>query len=154
MGGQSHVRMREVHFLPTIAAICTVYLRALLWCAGALCAKCARPAGPLQISVSHVFTHSRPVRCTVQVPEFRIITFIVTSLASCLSPHEVNTFTFNVHDKCGPNGSFYKTLCGEASGSISDNPALASWVRDKYEPNDITEAANRFSDVATRLGHN
>lgn len=87
-----------------------------------------------------------------KVPELRLVTYIITSLISCLSPNAVNTFSFNVHDTCGPNGSFYHTLCGEASGLIGDNPAIVSWVRNKYDPNELTDAANRFATKAQAMG--
>lgn len=84
-----------------------------------------------------------------QIPEFRLVSYLITSTISCLSPHNIKTFSYDVHSTCGPNGSFYVDLCTAGFNTSYER----FWLDQKFEPEQFDAAATHFSRIAPELAN-
>jgi hypothetical protein len=82
------------------------------------------------------------------VPELRLVTFVVMTLMSCLEPSHIKEFAYNVQHHCGPNGSFYREVCNSDLAATITNP----YSDGAYDPEFLTDRANRFAHLAKQWG--
>ena len=69
------------------------------------------------------------------------------TVMSCYSPKQMNKYSYNVLNRCEPNGSFYEDLC---SGRLNDTRS-GPYALGAYDPELISQWANRFKHLARHL---
>lgn len=83
-----------------------------------------------------------------KVPELRFVNYIIMTMLSCYSPTQINRYSYNVLERCVPNGSFYIDFCdGDLNATRPGPNALGA-----YDPQLINEWANRFKKLSHQLG--
>ena len=85
-----------------------------------------------------------------------MLTYGLTTLISCLEAPHINAYAYNIQHHCGPNGSFYRSVCNVNLGATVSNP----YSDGAYDVNFLTERASFFAKksiewggVSTDAGH-